>query len=54
MNGVKGDKLTDEQIRTLRNKNLNYALEMTDGKVYHPTCGGITCAGSNIRDTIIG
>ena len=53
MNGVKGDKLTDEQIRTLRKKNLNYALEMTDGKVYQPPGGGITCAGSNICDIMI-
>ncbi len=53
INGVKGDKLTDEQIRTLRNNNLNYALEMEDGKVYVPPGGGITCSGSNIHDIII-
>ncbi len=52
MNGLKGDMLTDEQIRTLRKKNVNYTLEMTDGKVYAPPGGGVTCAGFNIHDSI--
>ncbi|MCY3938421.1 MAG: hypothetical protein OXG22_08720 [Chloroflexi bacterium] len=50
LHGVKGDRLTDRQIETLRNKRLNYCIEMKDGTVYGPPGGGITSAGTNMID----
>ena len=45
--GVKGSRLSDEQIKELRRKNCNYCLELSDGKTYAPPGGGTVGSGSN-------
>ena len=48
--GVTGDRLTDEEIKVLRNKRLNYSLEMNDSTVYSIMGGGYSTAGTNVMD----
>lgn len=50
IHGVAGDRLTDEQIKTLRAKRLNYFLNMIDGTVYGVMGGGYSTAGTNVMD----
>ena len=50
--GVKGDRLTDEQIKNLRKKNINYYIEIEDGITYSPLGGGSMLSGSNILDRL--
>ena len=45
--GVKGSRLSDEEIKELRRKNCNYVLELADGKSYAPLGGGTVGSGSN-------
>jgi hypothetical protein len=49
-NGLTSDGLTEEQIKTLRKRNVNHTLEMSDGTIYLPPGGGVTAAGSNPLD----
>ena len=46
--GLQGDQFTDEQIKILREKNINYCIEVGDGISYHPPGGGYTTAGSSV------
>ena len=48
--GVTGDRLTDEEIKVLRDKRLNYFLKMNDGTVYGVMGGGYSTAGTNSMD----
>lgn len=52
--GQKGDRLSDDQIRTLRSKRLNYCLLLRDGKTYCAPGGGITASGASMLDQMRG
>ena len=44
---VRGASLTDEEIKELRRKNVNYCLELAAGITYCPPGGGTVGSGSN-------
>lgn len=46
----KETRLSDEEIKELRRKKINYFINMDDGTTYSPLGGGSTCAGTNIYD----
>ena len=46
--GVKGSRLSDQEIKKLRRKNCNYCLELADGTTYAPPGGGTVGSGSNV------
>ena len=48
--GVKGEQLTDDEIKVLRSKNLNYCLEVEPDVSYFPPGWGTTLAGTNAMD----
>ena len=50
--GVSGDRLSDEDIATLRTANVGYLLELDDGTIYLPIGGGTVSSGENVRDII--
>ena len=50
LHGVRGDSLDDEQVKGLREKNVNYCIEMKDKTVYAPLGGGTTFSGANTCD----
>ena len=52
VNGIQGDQLSDEEIKVLRKKNMNYCIEVEDGISYHPPGGGVTFAGTNVLDSV--
>ena len=52
INGIAGDQLSDEEIKELREKNVNYFLTMEDGTTYAPPGGGHMSSGSNARDVV--
>ena len=52
VNGVQGNQFTDEEIKVLRKKNINYCIEVDEGISYHPPGGGVTFAGTNAHDVI--
>ena len=52
LRNVKGTKVTDLQIRALRDKHANCCIEMEDGTAYISLGGGITGAGTNAFDTM--
>lgn len=43
-------RLSDEEIKELRRKKINYFITMDDGTTYKPPGGGNTSAGTNILD----
>lgn len=49
LNDFAGEKLTEKQRSALRKKNGNACITMSDGSVYLPTSGGITCAGVSVE-----
>ena len=53
-NGVTGTetRLSDEEIKELRRKKINYFITMDDGTTYSPPGGGNTSAGTNICDVM--
>ena len=51
LRNVKGTKVTDRQIKALRDKHANCCIEMEDGTAYLALGGGITGAGTNAFDT---
>lgn len=50
LNGITGTQLSEEEIKTFRKKNINYAIEMDDGTTYCLPGGGVAGAGINILD----
>ena len=50
IHGATGDGLTDEQVKVLRGKRLNYFLKMNDGTVYGAMGEGYSTAGTNVMD----
>ena len=50
--GVSGDKISNENVKTLRKKRFNYCIEMIDGTVYGLMGGGMSLGGSNSIDTM--
>ena len=46
LRGVKGDKLTNEQKKELRRKNINHVTELGDDAI-SPIGGGMMCDGSS-------
>ena len=51
LHGVSGGNLTDEEMRKLRGKNFNYAVNI-DGKAIAPLLGGIAGDGSSTLCTL--
>ena len=45
-------RLSDEEIKELRRKRINYFITMNDGTTYSPLGGGSTFAGTNIYDVM--
>ena len=52
--GLKGDRLSDDQISVLRSRRLNYCLLLRDGKAYLPPGGGVTLSGASTLDQMRG
>lgn len=52
INGVTKTRLSDEEIKELRRKKINYFIDMDDGTTYSPPGGGNTSAGTNILDVM--
>lgn len=50
LKGITGEKLTDEQRKTLRKKNMNAALALDEGDAFMGPGGGITAAGTRWTD----
>ena len=50
INGVTKTRLSDEEIKELRKKKINYFIGMDDGTTYSSLGGGNTFAGTNILD----
>ena len=50
INGVTKTRLSDEEIKELRKKKINYFIGMDDGTTYSSPGGGNTLAGTNIFD----
>ena len=53
-NGVIGTetRLSDEEIKVLRKKKINYLISMDDGTTYLSPGGGNTSAGTNVFDVM--
>ena len=52
LRNAKGTKVTDLQIKALRNKHANCCIEVEDGTAYSALGRGITGAGTNALDTM--
>ena len=52
LHGMTGDQLTEEQVRELSRKRMNYVLTMQDSTVYLPPGNGTTLSGENVADII--
>lgn len=50
LHGMSGDQLTNEEMRELRRKNMNYAMNI-DGKAIAPLRGGMASDGSSMLCT---
>ena len=50
LHGVSGGELTDEEMKELRRKNVNYAMNI-DGKAIAPLRGGMASDGSSVQCT---
>ena len=48
LHGVRGTRISDQELKELRRKNCNYCLEMADGTTYAPPGGGVVGTGSNV------
>ena len=48
LHGVRGTRISDQEIKELRRKNCNYCLEMADGTTYASPGGGVVGTGSNV------
>ncbi len=49
LNGFKGNRYSDEEIKALRKANMNCYIEIEDGISYYAPGGGMTSAGSSIH-----
>ena len=47
LNGFKGNRYSDEEIKTLRKANMNCYIEIEDGISYYAPGGGMTTSGSS-------
>lgn len=48
--GVKGNGLTDAQVKRLRDNNINHVVQVSDGTVYLPSGGGASGSGGSPLD----
>lgn len=52
MNGTIANRVSDAEIKMLRNAGVQPLISMDDGTTYAPLGGGITTAGSSFKDTM--
>lgn len=53
INGVQlANNVTDAERKTLRNKNVNVFVQVSDGTIYAPIGGGMVSSGQNIQSVI--
>ena len=50
--GMKGDRLSDDEIRVIRKNKLNYCIRLSDGKAYHSPGLGVNLRGDSALDVM--